>query len=234
MVKTRQEADSLLSDRYYKHAINGYAEYLQQVIMTVVVKYHDVRNPDRAKKLQSTFATKKHKNLTLGNVINLLPRNLRTDVVDKNCQYVRNVRNDVSAHPYYVINLGRMTGRRREYGDVNTKRKYIRRICKHARDDRVISTAKNFLSSGHPLTIHPHSEQMMLSCENSILKDITKNVKKSVEKVRLTLEYTLAVETSDTCKLDYWMQGHSTEAEMNNGIPARSCGCHGGRRQSQG
>ena len=205
MEKTRYEADKLLSDGYFKHAINGYVEYLQQVIITAVVKYYSACNTARAKELQDIFATKKQKNVTLNYIINLLPRKLRTNAIEQNCKYVRNVRNDISAHPYYVVSMRRLTGGRYECNDVNTKRKYIRRIRKHAHSKRAISKSEEFLRIGNPITIYSRSDQLMECCESFILEDIAKNVKNRIQQIKKALMHELEVQTSVNCTIDYWI-----------------------------
>ena len=205
MKKTFREAAKLLSEGHHKHAINAYAECLQQVIMVTTVKYYHVYNPPHARGLQSIFATKNEKNITLGDVINGLPKKLRTPKISQDCRYIQNVRNDVSAHPYYVLSLSKITGTRHEIDDVNTKRKYIRRLYKHVNNESKIADVEIFLKCGHPLTISKKSDQLVLNCEKLVLEKLSTNVKDCIDRIKKCLERELMLQTSAYLPIDYWI-----------------------------
>lgn len=204
MKKTFCEATKLMSEGYHKHAINAYAEYLQQVVVVTTVKYYHIYNPAYARKLQSVFATKNGQKVTLGYVIKMLPNKLRTSRISRDYKYIQNVRNDVSAHPYYALSLSRTTGTRHDIDDVNTKRKYIRRLYKHVRDEAKIPHVENFLRFGHPATIYKESDQLMLKCERLVMEKLCRNVKDRVERIKICLEHELARQTSNCGPIDYW------------------------------
>lgn len=214
----------LVSKGYHKQAINAYAECLQQVVMVTTVKYYHYHNHSRSREMQSVFATKSEQNITMGYVISKLPKKLRTTVISQNYRYIQNVRNDVSAHPYYALSLSRITDTRHELDDVNTKRKYIRRLYKHVKYDQKINCVEKFLKIGSPMTIYSKSDQLMLECERLVLETLSHNVKIRLEKIKKCLERELALQTLGNLSIDYWINdddcSHNKDAAAVGGTEA--------------
>ena len=205
MKRTFAEAAKLMSKGHHKQAINAYAECLQQVVMVTTVKYYHYYNHSRSREMQSTFATKSEQNITMGYVISKLPKKLRSTAISQNYKYNQDVRNDVSAHPYYALSLSRITDTWHEMDDVNTKRKYIRRLYKHVKCDQKINYVESFLRVGSPMTIYSKSDQLMLECERLVLETLSDNVKSRLERIKKCLERELALQTLGSLSIDYWI-----------------------------
>lgn len=208
MEATLREAATLQSGGHYKAAINAYVEYLQQLLLTSTAIYYDLRGGMPPRELQSrVFKLKQKKRFTLGAVISGVPKKLRMGRFDEACRYIQDVRNDIQAHPYYVLNLTRTILKRYEMADVNAKRRYIRSIYKHVKDDCHIPEVVYFLTRGHPLTVHRGSDLRMIECERLILQRVTENVERDVKDIYIVLEIGLSSHARKSHSLYKWLYG---------------------------
>ena len=205
MVATLREATVLQSGGHYKAAITTRVEYLQQLLLTATAIYYDRHDSARLRDLQNrVFRLKREKNYTLGAIISGVPRKLRKGEFNAACRYVQSVRNDILAHPYYVVSLSRISRGRHEIADVNARRKYIHSIYRHVEKRSRIPEVVSFLTRGHPLAVYPNSDLRMIECERLIMRQVALNVEKAIREVDIALEIGLGEHAYESYSLYKW------------------------------
>ena len=205
MMATLREAKVLQSGGHYKAAITTHVEYLHQLLLTATAIYYDRHDRARLGELQNrVFKLKQEKSYTLGAIISGVPRKLRKGEFDEACRYVQSVRNDILAHPYYVVSLSRISQGRHEIADVGARRKYIQSIYRHVEKRSRIPEVVHFLTRGHPLAVYPNSDLRMIECERLIMQQVAINVEKAVRDVDIALEVGLGEHAYESYSLYKW------------------------------
>ena len=175
------DAERLEKLGFSSSAILLYCHYLEQFLLISTLSYsekhyivltHSIR--------EDIFDIKDAKNLTFGKILQFLPPQIKDDEIIQLCNEVKNIRNVLGAHPYFVIPLDKTRVRGRRIEDVNSYRKFIRRLYRLIRKINQFPEVEIFLNGKHPLTAYRTLEIDAYNVESLLMKYICIHTKKLV------------------------------------------------------
>jgi len=188
MVEIPLRTKTLLSDarklekkKFYLPSILLYTQYIEQILLVAMMNFYEYHEPQNIHKvLNYIFEIKDEKRLTFGKILTLIPDEVLDKKSMKLCDEIRNIRNVLAAHSFFVIQLDKNYKKMRVIEDVNNYRKFIRRIYKLVRKDYLVKEAEYFLKIGHPISRYRTLEKDAMKVEKSILKLICKITREKV------------------------------------------------------
>ncbi len=190
--KILEEAEELEKNKFFSSAILRYTNYLEQFLVIASLSYcekHDHGPVSEVRKC--VMNTKINKKFTFHNIIGLMPDKIKTDGIKQLCKEIKNIRNQIGAHDYFVIALDKTRYKQRRFDDVNSYRKFIRNLYKLIKKTKTINQAENFLLLGHPLTIYSTLEEKAYDVEMIIMESICMHTRKTVQNVCQKIEHEL-------------------------------------------
>lgn len=187
-----EDAKVLEKDGFFSVAILRYANYLEHFLMVATVSYHEERNINQVQNILECFsAMKSMKMLTFDHILKQTPNKILNPEIRKMCKEIKNIRNTVAAHDYFVIALDKTHRRNRQFQDVNRYRKFIRNMYKLIKSHKRISEVESFLVLNHPLTIYSHIEESAYRIEMVLMKNICKYVGITTISIAKKIEHNL-------------------------------------------
>ena len=190
--KIWDEAKTLEENNFFLPAILRYTNYLEHFLIISILSYHERRNIMSTQTIQKNILCMKlDKKLTFSAILRQVPSDIMTDDVKQLCNEVKNIRNTIAAHNYFVIALDKTRFKKRKFNDVNIYRKFIRNLYKLIRNIEKINQVENFLSIGHPLTTYSHLEENAYEIEVILMESICIHIRKTVQNTIQKIEHEL-------------------------------------------
>lgn len=175
------DAQKLEKKGFFLPSILLYTQYLEQILLVALMNYYEYHEPQKIYRvLENIFEIKDEKQLTFGKILTLIPIEILDKKSTKLCEEIRNIRNVLAAHSFFVIQLDKNYKKMRVMEDVNNYRKFIRRIYKLVRKEYWVEDAEYFLKIGHPASRYRTLEKDALRVEKTLLKLICKITKEKV------------------------------------------------------
>lgn len=214
---TKTEADSLLRDGHYVASILHYSIYVEQLLITAHLFAVRSKDVDAALQERDELLRRKEKeSFTFGKVIGYVVPGLighlegqpKIDATDPQtlnelARSLKEVRNKVSAHPFYLVMLDPTNKWKRVFADVNYYRKVMRRLRKLivGQGLEVPPYLDMLLERGHPLTLSSNLDREFECVEVDVLRLLAEKAKDTSEQIRTMLEPILPNRTvSDTVR----------------------------------
>ncbi len=189
------DARKLEKEGFYAPAILLYSHYLEQVMLISYLSYVDQLDPSKTKLvLDRILKIKDERNLTFGKIMSFV-KPVMTDVeIIKLCKEVKEVRDTLAAHFFFVANLDRLNKTKRAYYDVNNYRKMIRRLYAFIRTTEQIPQVEHLLKYGAPWKKYKTIEQDALVVEDILLRTLCEKIRLDVGNAVKKLPYQHTIE----------------------------------------
>ena len=206
--KILDEAEKLKEIGFYSTAILRYTNYLEHFLIVATLSYYEIRDIDKTGSVLETFSNMKYdKKLTFNNILKYVPNKINSSDIRQQCKEIKNIRNEIAAHDYFVIALDKTHRRQRQFQDVNRYRKFIRNLYKLIKKHKDINEINYFLNFGHPLTIYKNLEEQAYKVETILMREICEHVAITVPDIIKKIEYKI-YKSSPTSNLEKFVKPH--------------------------
>ena len=147
----QRDAVGLERSGYFSSALLMYSHFLEQMLLLPYLSRVENKSPSQTKEtLEEIMKTKDDGNLTFGKIIRQVEEVIPDEQTKQLCAKVKQVRDTVVAHFFFVAFLDPTNRTKRGFSDVNNYRKLIRRMCNLVKDMDRIEFVEDFLSTGSP------------------------------------------------------------------------------------
>lgn len=178
------DAKELEKNGFFGPATQQYVTYLEHFLIVVILSYWEEKDPKQAQNEQHEFLKTKIKNgLGFGNILCRIPKEINDKKIIDACKNVKEIRNQIIAHSYFVIALDKTNQNNRDFNDVNHYKKFIANLYSFVKTYEESQTVRNFLYGNKPWEIYSKLEQKAQVAETEIMKLICKYVSEKIKQI---------------------------------------------------
>lgn len=193
--KLWNDAVKLQKEGFYAQALLLYSHYLEQVLLISYLSYVEEKDPSKTKLvLDKIIRIKDERNLTFGNILSFVNPIIKNVEMQRLCKEVKEVRDTLAAHFFFVVNIDPLNKTKRAFYDVNNYKKLIRRLYKFVRKTNRMSNVEYFLKHAAPWKEYKTIEKDALAIEDVLLEIICERIKLNVTNVAKKLPYQHTIE----------------------------------------
>lgn len=189
----KSQARELEKAKFYTAAMLYYSFYLEQMILVKYIQYIFKNNFWNAKsEIDKIIQIKDDGRLTFGTIMKMC-KPILIDGLDSECNKIKEIRDTLLAHPFFVMGIDKHNRLRLGFYDVNNYRKVIRRIYAIVKTKDVLTPSEHneithFLKLGSPLSKLNTIENEEFNVEQILLRGLCVYFRMKIENIEGDLD----------------------------------------------